>query len=422
MLIGASVDDNLFQVPDLADHLDQMQATGANYVRNTMSERPVHGYEVSAFEKQGDTYDLRQWNQEYWDRFSNLLKWSAERNIIVQIEIWATHDFFTEGIWGNNPWNPGNNVNYDFENTKLTKQAPQRADQFHPFFNSVPKALNDTVLLLWQQRFVDRILSHTLDYPNVLYCITNEIQHAQSKYWGWYWADYIHGKAEEKGRQVYVTEMYWAPDLEDDQHRLSLEKPGHYDFFESSQNSAVSGQENWDNLQFIREQLKDHPRPINAVKIYGKSGEVTWPGSDGEAVDRFWRNLLGGCASSRFHRNEHGKYGLGWSELSVHSIETAELFLEQVDPWNALPANELLIDRYPNEAYMMAEPGKTYAVYFPDGGSVSLDLSQYEHSFRLRWIHVAEGSIYTDSVIRGGGIIVLHPPDSQVKWLGILAR
>ena len=70
----------------------------------------------------------------------------------------------------------------------------------------------------------------------------------------------------------------------------------------------------------------------------------------------------------------------------------------------------------------MAEPGKKYAVYFPKSGSVSLDLSQYEHSFRLRWINVAEGSIYKDSVIQGGEIIVLHPPDGQVKWLGILAR
>lgn len=39
MLLGGSVEDNLFQIPDLEKHLDLLASVGGNYVRNTMSSR-----------------------------------------------------------------------------------------------------------------------------------------------------------------------------------------------------------------------------------------------------------------------------------------------------------------------------------------------------------------------------------------------
>ncbi len=49
MLIGGSKDDNLFQVPHLKAHLNQMKEVGANYVRNTMSSRDTSN--VKAFKQ-----------------------------------------------------------------------------------------------------------------------------------------------------------------------------------------------------------------------------------------------------------------------------------------------------------------------------------------------------------------------------------
>jgi hypothetical protein len=51
MLLGASSDDNLFQWPAemLITHLDSMKAVGANYVRNTMSDRQDRGFEFYPF-------------------------------------------------------------------------------------------------------------------------------------------------------------------------------------------------------------------------------------------------------------------------------------------------------------------------------------------------------------------------------------
>ncbi|MGH7129298.1 MAG: hypothetical protein ACREIV_12070, partial [Planctomycetaceae bacterium] len=48
LLAGGSDDDNLFQWPKdrLVPHLDAMQQVGANYVRNTMSDRRDQGHEL----------------------------------------------------------------------------------------------------------------------------------------------------------------------------------------------------------------------------------------------------------------------------------------------------------------------------------------------------------------------------------------
>jgi hypothetical protein len=43
---------------------------------------------------------------------------SLERDIIVQIEIWDRFDH-TREPWVTDPYNPKNNVNYTYEQTKL---------------------------------------------------------------------------------------------------------------------------------------------------------------------------------------------------------------------------------------------------------------------------------------------------------------
>ena len=43
LLLGGSVDDNLFQLPDLEEHVDAIKSVGGNYIRNTMSDRHDKG-------------------------------------------------------------------------------------------------------------------------------------------------------------------------------------------------------------------------------------------------------------------------------------------------------------------------------------------------------------------------------------------
>ncbi len=95
MLLGGSIEDNIFQIEHVADHLDLLQSVGGNYVRNTMSSRDSGNVWAFAQNEEG-LYDLRKWNSEYWNRFEHFLEETSSRDIIVQIELWGTFDFYRD--------------------------------------------------------------------------------------------------------------------------------------------------------------------------------------------------------------------------------------------------------------------------------------------------------------------------------------
>ena len=191
LLIGGSVEDNLFQIPNLKEHLELLKSVGGNYVRSTMSW--VDEGDVPPFKKVGDRFDLNQWNNEFWRRFRAFITLPHELDIIVQIEVWATFNYYREP-WDANPFNPKNNSNYTAEETGLStvvKSHPVATE--NNFFWSVPKERNQQIVLKYQQKFVGKLLSETLQYGHVLYCMDNET--AVTPEWGEYWATYIQKQA-----------------------------------------------------------------------------------------------------------------------------------------------------------------------------------------------------------------------------------
>lgn len=415
LLLGGSEDDNLFQIPNLREHLDAIRAAGGNYIRNTMSDRRDRGFEVYPFKQLPDgKYDLMQWNDEYWERFANMLRWTAERDIIVQIEVWDRFDYSTHN-WRPHPYNPQNNINYTFEESGFAPEYPDHPGaNKQPFFFTTPKQQNNTVVLPHQQRFVDKMLSYTLAYDHVLYCMDNETSGDEE--WGAYWATYIKQRAAEKGKQVCVTEMWDDWDLKAERHRRTFDHPELYDFCDVSQNNHMKGQVHWDNFQWVRKRLSDRPRPLNTVKTYGADGGRYGTTQDG--LERWWRHVIGGAASARFHRPDSG---LGLTEPAIASLRAARKLESYVKMWEVEPANELLSDREENEAYLAAAPGKCYALYFTNGGTVGLDLDDAPGTFKIRWISIRSGEWAGEHALTGGQTVTVSTPD-QGMWVAAITR
>jgi hypothetical protein len=419
LLLGGSKDDNLFQIPDLREHLEAMQAAGGNYIRNTMSDRPDKGFEVYAFQQLSDgKYDLTQWNDEYWKRFENMLKWTRELDIIVQIEVWDRFDFSDSGgneRWKKHPFNPANNVNYSYEQSGFKPTYPDHPGQNRqPFFFTTPLQRNNVVVLPYQQRFVDKMLSYTLPHHHVLYCMDNETSGEEE--WAVYWSTYIRDKAEAAGKQVCLTEMWDDWDLKADRHGRTLNHPERYEFADVSQNNQKKGQEHWDNFQWVRKHVADHPRPLNTVKTYGADGGRFGDSQDG--VCRWWRHVIGGAASARFHRPDSG---LGLSEPAVASLKAARKLETLMRLWDVRPANELLSEREDDEAYLATNPGVSYALFFTRGGSVTLDLQQQTGSFTVRWIEIQTGEWGPQTNVNGGSHLAIAAP-SNGPWVAALVR
>jgi hypothetical protein len=417
LLLGGSKDDNLFQIPDLREHLDEIKAAGGNYIRNTMSDRRDFGFEVYPFHKRPDgRYDLNQWNDEYWQRFERMLRWTAEREIIVQIEVWDRFDYSTKN-WQIHPYNPAHNINYTHDESGLAADYPDHAGHNkQPFFFTTPKQRDNREVLKFQQRFVDKMLDHTLRHDHVLYCIDNETSGQEA--WAVYWADYIRGRAAKSSVEVCITEMWDAWDLRGEQHRATFDHPERFDFADISQNNHIKDQQHWDHFQWVCERLSAQPRPINTVKTYGADGNK-FGHTNRDGIERFWRHIIGGAASARFHRPDSG---LGLSGPAIASLQAARKLESLIRMWEVEPSNYLLSEREDDEAYLAARPGSAYALYFTDGGAIGLDLSAAAGELDVRWIDINTGEWRERATIDGGHIATITAP-AKGHWIAaIVAR
>ncbi|WP_111641441.1 hypothetical protein [Marinimicrobium alkaliphilum] len=400
LLRGATDDDNLFQWTGetLTNHLDLLVSVGGNYVRNTMSDRETGN--VYAFKEDDEgVYDLDQWNDEYWDRFETFLRETHKRGIIVQLTLWDQFDLSPEHPWLSNK-------NIDTTSTSAGTEAASGQEVFHEFsrsdfYNAVED--NNENLLQYQRKYVDKLLSYTLSYGHVLYNINNES--SEGAVWENYWAQHLNQAGREAGRDVYVTSMQFDPS-NSVRHVMSF--PDIYGFYEISQNNQDSrgarGHGHWDNIMHWRQKIASHgPKPMNNEKVYGGGDGVNnySAGTETEAINRFWRNIFAGSASSRFHRPTDldntvnpRTWGSGLNARVQTNLKAMDMLLEELDIFSTSPHNDLLshaVAATPAavEAYVLANIGKQYAVYFPQGRyMVNLDPWVYVDRVEVRWLDI----------------------------------
>ncbi len=403
VLRGASDIDCPFQWTGtrLTEHLDLLVSVGGNYIRNTMSDR--NEGDVYAFRQtDGGAYDLDQWNAEYWNRLGFFLEETSKRGIIVQLTLWDQFDFHPDHPWLNN-----RNIKADQEKDANSEDEEEVFHEFSrsDFFRSI--ADGNEQFLRYQRKFVDKVLDLTLHYDHVLYNINNES--SEGKTWENYWARHIKRAASDRNRQALVTTMQFDP-LNTVRHIMTHSDL--YDFYDISQNNQDSrggrGQGHWDNLMSMRTKIASHGvMPMTNEKIYGGlDGSNYSAGTESEAIDRFWRNIIAGCAAVRFHRPAlPAAWGSGLNDRVQRNLQAMDMFLEEFDIFSATPHNDLLRHRVAAapasmEAYASAHIGKQYAVYFPPGRfKVDLDPWIYVDKVKVRWLDIDELSWSHEEIV-----------------------
>jgi hypothetical protein len=419
LLLGGTVDDNLFQLSALREHLDLLQRVGGNYIRNTMSSRDSGNLWPFLMRKDG-VYDLDQWNDAYWKAFKSLLDLTDERDIIIQIEVWDRFDF-SRNPWKANPFNPDRNINYTADECGMETDYPNHpAGDLQPFFHSIPgMPLYRPELDLvrkYQEKFVGKLLSHSLGYGNVLYCMDNETSTPPE--WGKYWMKYIRDSAG--GKAVYTTDMFdrFFRPQQCPACLSAIAQPENYKFLDVSQiNSRNFDEAHWDTLTWILQQREHHAlRPVNCVKVYGGENTSWGSGSNADGVERFLRNVVGGCAAVRHHRPPTGN---GLSVRSQACIRSVRLIETRVKFWEMKPRMELLSDREKDEAYLTAREGKNYLILFPAGGTVTLDLGDHPVEFSGQWVSIENGTWGEQFSVKGGSQTEIASPDSG-GWFAVL--
>jgi hypothetical protein len=347
--------------------------------------------------------------------------------------VWDRFDY-TDHVsfktWEPNPYNPANNINYTTMESGLLVEYPEHhpGKDEQPFFHTIPGMDDNTVVRQFQEAFVDKMLSYSLPCGNVLYCMNNET--STDPVWGQYWMKYIKDKAAEAGADVYVTDMFdvgWDMDTEE-KFLLSFDNPDLYTFLDISQNTSNKNtfKKQWQNILFVRDRIKNNPRPINNTKNYGSS---EWPPDSDyykrvwyrwtteSAVQRYVLNVIGGCASTRFHRNPIG--GIGLTEPAQDCIKALRKLESLVKMWELTPGNDLLTDYEDSKVFLTANPGRTYVLFFMEGGSASLNMTGCKGNFSLKWINPFTGQWGEENKIVIGKSVIISAPDSG-SWIAVV--
>jgi hypothetical protein len=366
-----------------------------------MSDRG--GNDVHAFNEVYDgTYDLTSFNETYFDRLETFLDETAARDIVVHLTLWDQHDLSDD-----HPFTHENNVNYGRYDSGMGSAA-----DIHQ-----PVDRND-VVYPHLERFVDRVLDVSLDYDHVIYNVNNESTTGEE--WERHWAEYVHERAAEAGTSADVTSMDMWPGRSVAVARRYPETITFVEVSQANQDSkGYTGQEHWDELQNWRDEIEETTglRPFNNVKIYGTDEDNPSAGSAEEAIQRFWRNLIGGAASARFHRP--ARWGIGLDDRAKSQIRSVRMLTHAIPFFDLSPRNDLLSDRRPNEAYCAADPERAYVVYFPDGGAADLDAAGSDGSIQIRWLD-ADAAAWTETEsVPTGDNSSLSAPNSG-NWIAVV--
>jgi hypothetical protein len=428
----------------IKEAMDELAAAGGNCLRCVLD--PGMAAAIQEFDfcvKSGERYDLTTMTGPFWTRIEMFVAEAQKRDIVVQIELWDRFDLI-DGSWGSwpgSPWNPKNNVNYTTESSGL---APSyRSFGEHPFLRGVPghptyesasaaRQRKYDLVRSFQDKFVDKLLSITLRYGNVLYCMNNET-HVDPA-WGRYWMRFIEAKASARRRSVATTDMF------DDVYRAEnsrglthqLRNRDDYDYIDVSQaNSRHRNEAHWDAVTWIADAARkaNPPYLMHMTKIYGNDlalGGEPWsrwkPGDSDNAIEEWWRNLLVGVAGVRFHRPTAG---IGLCDATKRCMRATRKVESRIKFWDVEPRLDLLTDRQSDEAYLAADPGNAYILYFTKngGGSVGLNLNDRPNTtFDLRWVNVGTGDWGPAGTVSGGSTVPVERPDASAHWVATLIR
>ena len=121
-----------------------------------------------------------------------------------------------------------------------------------------------------------------------------------------------------------------------------------------------------------------------------------------------------------FHRPDSG---VGLSEIAQAHLKSMRTITDEMDIFTCKPHNDLLSNREDNGAYTIANPGREYAVYFPKGGTVDLNLSAGKSTdaktVTIRWLNIRKSEWKKQEETPFSESITLSAP-TEAHWVVLI--
>jgi len=326
----------------------------------------------------GPKFDLTKLNDDLFGRLRSRVVAAGERGIYVAVMLFQGFSLDKRGKdkTGNNaydghPMNRQNNVN----GIDGDPDGSGTGHQVHTL--DVPE------ITALQEAFVRRVVDTLNDLDHVLWEISNE-SHAESVAWQYHMIDEIHGYEGGKPKQHPVG-MTGSP----------IRSP-----------ELFASPAEW--VSPVGKAYREDPPEGDGRKVVIFDTDHTGPNNADPRCP--WRCLTRGLSFITMDSYMDARFGSPASPVAEwdgirRQMGYSRAFAERMDLRTAVPHGELA-----STGFCLADPGREYLVYAPDGGSVTLDLSEASGDLACEWFSPAEGRSTRGPGARGGSSQELEAP------------
>ncbi len=319
-------------------------------------------------------FDLRRFNPEYFQRLRSRTEAAREHHIYVSImlfEGWGLQHL--EDGWENHPFHPDNNIN------------GIDGDLNGDGYGLEVHTLADTGITSIQKNYVRKIIKTVNDLDNVLYEISNE-NHPPSTQWQYHMIDYIH--EFENGLP--------------DQHPVGMT----FQYKGGSNETLFESPADWISPN-PEGGYRDNPPDAGGRKVIITDTDHLW--GIGGNQQWVWKSFLRGLNpifmdpydSSVLQRT----YDPEWVEPIRTSMGYTLAYANRMDLIKMVPENDLA-----SSGYCLAEKGKEYLVYLPEGNDVTVNLRDVSGDLEVEWFNPNTGETLKQEKIKGGHVPLMKSP------------
>lgn len=420
-----SAQDTAFDWPE---YLDMLTTCGHNFIRLWVWEQQAMAAwtqdsiafsplpYVAVPRSSHPQYDLTRWNDAYFNRLLHRVRDARSRGIYVAVMLfqgWSQNKTRTPGIdiWAQHPFHPSNNLQAAGKQVVDSEVDSEARHSLHSTQNGD--------LLAHQKAYVTQVVTLLTAEDNVLWEIINE---GGTLAWQEAMIDHIRHIEHSLGTAHPIGMT----------HAVSVE-PMMYnaDLFASSADwiSPAKEPQAWSvpGSVFLTH-YEENPPPNTSDKViildsdhlWGHGGSTYWvwksfcQGLNPIFMDP-WRSLAGTLDRERmtwlfieggiskddrnFPDYDPIRRNMGYTRRYAEKMD-----LRQARPWPSLSST----------AYCLAQPGSEYLIYFPTGGTATIDLRAARGPLTVEWfIPQLNRTLTGQDPLPGGQFVVLTAPFSS---------
>jgi hypothetical protein len=314
-------------------------------------------------------FDLHQLDPSYFDRLRSRVIAAGERGIYVSIMLFEGWGL-SFASWVGHPFNVQNNV----QGIDGDPNGDGKGKETHTL------AIPDVTRI--QETYVRKVIDTVNDRDNVLFEIANESVFDFSREWQYHMIRFVKESEKRKPKQ----------------HPVGMTG------YTRSENEVMMGSPaDWVSLGgtgYTREEglFKSDPPPADGKKVVLLDTDHIWGVGGGR--EWVWKSFLRGHNPIWMDPYDSAS---AWEPVPANAEEvrrdlgTTRRYAQKMNLAAMTPRGELASSRY-----CLADPGKEYLVYLPDGGEVTVDLTAASGALAVEWFDPRTGSAMKRERTAGG--------------------